>query len=280
MPRATPATAAAAPLLAVLLAAASGGCAALRGRAVAPALPEMATDRPDFTESASVVPAGHVQIETGYTFTRDGDGPETRREHGYPEALVRIGVTNRVEARVGQSFLTARWREGGARWSSRTGAEDLYLGAKVHLTGERGNRPAMVLIAQATVPTGNAGFGAGRLLPGLNWIYAWDLVPDRVSLSASTQGNLAVDAADARYLELTQSASVGYTLSGRVGAYTEWFASFPTTGGHAGVSAAHALDGGFTVKLAPAVQFDVRLGVGLTGAADGFFAGSGIAFRY
>lgn len=36
------------------------------------ALPEMETDRPDFTEAASLVPAGHLQFEGGQTFTREG----------------------------------------------------------------------------------------------------------------------------------------------------------------------------------------------------------------
>jgi len=240
----------------------------------------MATDRPDFTESASVVPRGRVQLETGYTFTRDEDGEGVRTEHGYPEALLRIGVADRVELRLGQSLVTTDTTPGiGEPPPDRTAADDLYLGAKVGLVEERGARPAMVLIAQATVPTGSASLSAGRLLPGLNLIYAWDLVPDVVSLTASTQGNLAVDPADRLYLDLTQSASVGFAVSERVGAYTEWFASFPA-GKRAGVPAAHSIDGGFTVKVRPNVQWDIRVGAGLTAGADGLFAGSGIAARF
>ncbi len=31
----------------------------------------LVTDRPDFTESTEAVPAGHLQLEAGYTFTLD-----------------------------------------------------------------------------------------------------------------------------------------------------------------------------------------------------------------
>ena len=34
----------------------------------------LVTDRPDFTESTLTVPFGHVQLETGYTFTYDDEG--------------------------------------------------------------------------------------------------------------------------------------------------------------------------------------------------------------
>jgi hypothetical protein len=258
----------------------AAGCATAPLAPGAAPLPEVATDRPDFTESASVVPHGHVQVETGYTFTRDEDGQRVRTEHGYPEALLRIGVGDRVELRLGQSFLTTRTAPDiGNPPSHRTAAEDLYLGAKLGLVEERGARPAMVLIPQATVPTGSASLSAGRVLPGLNLIYAWDLVPDVLSLTASTQGNLALDPEDRSYLELTQSASVGFTVSERVGAYTEWFASFAARR-RAGVPAAHSVDGGFTVKVGPNVQWDIRVGAGLTREADGFFAGSGISVRY
>lgn len=273
MPRPLP------PALALLAGLAVTGCASVP-RTPAASLPEMATDRPDFTESASVVPRGHVQLEAGYTFTRDEDGEGVRKDHGYPEALLRVGVADRVELRAGQSFLTTRTAPGtSAPPQQRTGADDLYLGAKVRLAGQRGRRPELALIAQTTLPTGSNGFGAGRTLPGLNLVYAWDVVPDRVSVAASTQGNLAVDAADEGYLELTQSASLGYSLTNRVGAYAEWFASFPA-GTRAGVSAAHSVDGGITVKLGSGLQWDVRVGAGLTAGAEGFVAGTGLAVRY
>ena len=43
------------------------------------------TDRPDFTESTEAVPAGHVQLEAGYTFTFDREGSDRTRDHAAPE---------------------------------------------------------------------------------------------------------------------------------------------------------------------------------------------------
>ena len=50
--------------------------------------PDLVTDRPDQTESATVVPRGLIQVETGYLFARDSnvDGYEV------PGTLFRIGL--------------------------------------------------------------------------------------------------------------------------------------------------------------------------------------------
>ena len=42
----------------------------------------------------------------------------------------------------------------------------------------------------------------------------------------------------------------------------------------------HYFNGGFTYRLTPDIQFDVRTGVGLNRHADDFFAGTGFAVRY
>ena len=61
--------------------------------------PDMVTDRPDQTESATVVPRGLLQVETGYLFARDGD------VDGYavPGTLFRLGLGGRLELRIGHS---------------------------------------------------------------------------------------------------------------------------------------------------------------------------------
>jgi hypothetical protein len=83
-------------------------------------VPEMVTDRPDFTESASVVPRGRVQLEAGYTYARDEDAG-VLAAHSYPEALARIGVVDdRLELRLGQSVLTTRSRFGMTRSLNRS----------------------------------------------------------------------------------------------------------------------------------------------------------------
>ena len=50
----------------------------------------------------------------------------------------------------------------------------------------------MAIIPQALVPTGDDAFTSGQFLPGLNWVYSWELT-DHVAVAGSTQGNRARD---------------------------------------------------------------------------------------
>lgn len=240
----------------------------------------LASDRPDFTEASSTVGRGRVQLEAGYTIVRDRAGGVTSTSHSYPEALLRVGaLANWLEFRVGQNLGNVRAGSADGVFSS-AGAEDLYLGIKVGIAEQMGVLPETALVVQTQLPTGHHDFSAGRVLPGLNLLYGWDVIEGRLTFAGSSQANRAIDEDAHGYVELAQSLTVGYTLTKRLGAYTEWFAFFPAGAVSPGVGAEHYINGGFTYRLTPNVQFDIRSGLGLSRAADDFFAGSGFAVRF
>jgi hypothetical protein len=240
----------------------------------------LASDRPDFTEASSTVGKGRIQLEAGYTYIRDRAGSVATSSHSYPEALLRIGaLADWLEFRIGQNFGHTRTGAPHAVFTA-AGAEDLYLGVKLGLTEQARVLPEMAVVLQTTVPTGHREFTSGKLQPGMNWLYGWDVIPDHLTLGGSTQGNRAYDALGHGYLEFAQSLTIGYVLTEKLGAYTEWFAFFPCGAIAPSVGALHYLDGGFTYKFTPNLQFDIRAGIGLSRLADDFFAGSGFAVRY
>ena len=64
------------------------------------------TDRPDFTEASSVVGLGVVQLEVGYTYTFDDEGPGSTKANSYPEPLLRYGIfRDWLELRVGWNYI-------------------------------------------------------------------------------------------------------------------------------------------------------------------------------
>ncbi len=232
----------------------------------------LVTDRPDFTESGSAVGRDVTQLEMGYTFTNAGD----TEGHSWGEPLLRLGVlTNWLELRIGAAPTTQTWRDGNTT-RRHSGFEDLYLGVKIALLPQHGWLPEMALIPQMTVPTGSGDFTSDSTLPGVNWVYAWDL-SDTCSLAGSTQYNAAVEDGDHRYDEWTQSVALGHGLTERVGMYTEWYASFTQGADEAG--AQHYWNGGVTYLQSDDLQFDVRIGAGLNDRTDDFYAGVGAAIR-
>ena len=233
----------------------------------------LVTDRPDFTEASSTVGRGVAQLELGYTFTSDDDGSHSTKSHSVPETLLRYGMFHDwLELRLGWNFA----HEGAAGFTA-AGSEDLYLGMKLGLTSQAGLLPEMALVPQVTVPTGAGVFTAGDALPGVNWLYGWD-VNDLISTAGSTQFNRAIDETGDAYTEWAQSWTVGYSLTDRVGAYTEWFAFFPH--GADTAKPQHYFDGGFTYVITNDIQWDIRAGVGLNDAADDYFVGTGLSVRF
>jgi hypothetical protein len=64
----------------------------------------ISTDRPSFSDGTGIVPLGHLQVETGYTFTlRDRNDVENQR-HNAPEVHARVAI---AEDRFELRFLTS-----------------------------------------------------------------------------------------------------------------------------------------------------------------------------
>jgi hypothetical protein len=233
----------------------------------------LVTDRPDFTEASVTVGRGVLQLESGYTYSFDNDGTQTIG-HTYPETLFRYGVfAEWLEFRLAWTYANeiADGHESG-------GAEDLYLGFKIALTPQEGWLPEMAIVPQMTVPTGAAVFRSDDLHPGINWLYGWD-INERLATGGSTQVNRTIETLGAQsFAEFAQSWTIGYSLTDRLGAYTEWFAIIPHSG--EGQKPQHYFDGGFTFLLSDDIQWDIRGGVGLNAAADDYFVGTGLSLRF
>lgn len=255
---------------------------------------EIVTDRPDFTEASSTVGKGRVQLESGYTFFRDRSNGERFQSHSYPEALFRVGVfADWLELRLGQNFSNEQTELPDGSRVQANGANDLYLGVKLGLTEQKEWRPEAALVLQMTAPSGSPDLSAHEVLPGANLLYGWDIT-NRLSVGASSQTNRArsefeipsfmglepVVTSKHSYLLLAQSLTVNYALTPKLVSYTEWFAFFPHSAMGPDIGPEHYLDGGFSYKVTPDSQLDIRAGVGLNQRATDFFAGSGFAIRY
>lgn len=236
--------------------------------------PEMATDRPDVTESSSTVGSGVLQIEAGYTYLQDCTAGQLNQSHSFPEVLLRYGTpADWLELRFASNISHQK-----AETTSFTGTEDLYFGAKLGLTLQEGLYPEMALVPQMTIPSGSGTLTAGKLLPGVNWLYGWD-INDAVSTAGSTQFNFSVDEESGKdYTEWTQTWTVGFALHDQIGAYTEWFAFIP----HASDSARteHYANCGLTFQATDNIQWDIRTGMGLNDAAADWFSGIGLSIRF
>ncbi len=244
-----------------------------------PALGPLVTDRPDQTESSAVVAPGFVQLEAGWTYTRHDGGPRRVGSHAVPQLLARIGVVNRIEARVGFAGWQAVRGEEATATVDDQGVGDLELGVKYHLHAGRGAMPSLALLAGASVPTGEEAFSSGRVDPSFRLSFAHELTP-RLSLgyNVGTQWVTETDQSGLRHTraETIYTLAFGVSLIERLGVFAESFGSLAL--GDRG-SDTHSLDGGLTLLLTNSVQLDVSGGFGLNTAPDDWFVGLGFAVR-
>jgi hypothetical protein len=222
----------------------------------------LVTDRPDFTESASVVGPGHVQLEGGATFTRSADSDEIT----LGEVLVRIGVDERLELRAAaNSYARIEGADGDAE-----GLEDPALGVKWLL--HEGQQGAAALLVATSVPVGDDEVGSDAWQPEMRLALGRDA--GNAALGANLGWEWRKD--DRRRHVGLASFTLGLPLGERSGVFLEAYASAAEGAGGQEVYA----DAGLTRLLSDDLQIDARVGLGLSEDAADWFVGIGAARRW
>jgi len=241
----------------------------LAGSAAAQSEP-IVTDRPDFTESTSVVPRGMLQVEGGYTFERAG----AVHTHAIGEVLGRVGLLDALELRIGLNSYTITSVAGG----SSTGVEDASLGVKLGLLRRDGHGaafPEAALIVATGLPTGGSAVTAGGWEPEAKLALGWDL-SERLGVAANLNA-ASLHGNGGRTGELAGSVSFGYSLTDRIGSYAEYYGFYPTSGPGADT---HFANAGLTYLLTDDFQVDARVGHNLGSPEGDYFFGIGLARRW
>jgi hypothetical protein len=221
------------------------------------------TDRPDFTEAATVVPRGRLQIESGFTALRQRGA----RSVGLPETLFRGGVDGRWEWRLGlPSYFDAR--EGA---TSLRGFGDTYLGAKFQL-GPTKSGLDISLIPAVMLPEGRAGLRSEAATPEIKLCLARDL-SEKHTLSAMLYGAWPKEEGR-RNATLQSTLSLSTALSERLGAFTEYAGTFARRG-----DSEHLAHLGLTYQPTSEMQWDIHFGFGNGSGGSSRFIAGGFSIR-
>ncbi len=244
--------------------------------------PPIATDRPDQTESAFLVPRGLVQFELGAVYSEEGgsNGPPDSgaavRGLNVGNALLRMGVLEQVELRLG---FVGWQRVSGDGIAAFNGFGDLAAGAKLALVRGAGAVPTVALLGMVTLPVGDAAFRADGIDPFLKAAFAQDLGSGfglGYNLGAIWTTETDGTGDERLRTDVAYSVAIGRSLTDRLAAFVE---AYGIVGVSAGRASWQALDGGVAFALRPNVQLDLSAGVGLNEAATDWFLSGGVSVR-
>ncbi len=231
---------------------------------------ELSTDRPDQTESAFTVDAGHWQVEMDFanaTLARQR-GARTEAWNFAPINL-KLGLTNRADLQVLFDGYT-RERSGG---KTTGGWGDLTLRLKVNLWGDDGGATAAAVMPFVKVPQhGQGEYEGGLILP-----LAVEL-PGGWGMGVMTEVDWLADA-DGRghHAEWLNSLTFSHDITERLGGYVEFVAVFSAERGAEWVG---QFDCGLTYALTGDVQLDAGCNFGLTRSAPDAQPFLGISLRF
>lgn len=241
-------------------------------------LREMSTDRPDKTESAYTVDAGHFQMEADLiTWTRD-------REHGVAyDALdvatmnLKFGLTPSIDFQVVvASYHHERTRAGKVR-STDEGFGDLTLRTKFNVWGNDGGRTALAVMPFVTLPTASGDFGVPDAEAGIIIPLAVELA-EGWALGLMTELDVVNDEDGSGHtVHVVNSITVGHDLTEKLGMYVEFFSEIPTENSSEWIG---TVDVGFTYALTENVRLDAGVNIGVTDSADDLNPFLGISMRF
>jgi hypothetical protein len=209
-------------------------------------IPEIATDRPEVGLAPEVVPEGMLQMETGVGvgYTRGNYVAD------FPESLTRWGIGHHLELRATSS--NAVFDPNPDPGVKKIEFQDFSFGAKAGLS-EAGNVIPQAVVASLSCPTGGDAYTSGSFDPSV--ILVWQQKMRRGFVLTENMGGVRTTVNDQRKILWGPGVVLGHGVTNVMDAFLEYAPSLAS-----GVPSTHVVDGGFTYRMTPNSQIDVRVG--------------------
>lgn len=244
---------------------------------------ELSTDRPDQTESAYTVDAGHFQIELDflkYTFDRDksGGGNVRATELVVAPFNLKVGLLNQVDLQfVFDPYVKSRVEDRIAnRITKASGFGDLMTRLKINFWGNDGGPTAFAMMPFVKWPLTASSIRNGETEGGVIFVLGYEL-PSGWSSAVMTEVDLISDGLGAYDTEWVNSITFGHDLTDKLSGYIELFT---VVGGAPGAKWQGQFDLGITYALSESIQLDLGCNIGVTKSAPDFQPFVGFSRRF
>ena len=238
--------------------------------------PEAKSTGLTWTQRIARLARGRAQLEGGYSFLRGSVGGGDGTQHVFPDMLLRFGLTDRLELRLGwPGYVTSDTDDPtlGGRFS---GTLDPNVGLVYDLWGQRGVLPQAAVLAAVPVPLEGNPFALNSLQPLTELMYAWQ-TSDRTAITGRS-GFALFDAAGDNYTQFQQSLSFDVILTERLGTFVSW--DMLADQGSWNDTSQHMAGGGLSFLLTERFAISWRSAVGLNSVAPDFLTDIRFAYRF
>lgn len=231
----------------------------------------LVTDRPDATESPTTIAPGFIQVETGGFYERFDDNSVKTELFTYNTTLLRLGLLDNLELRIGWDFVEGKTSVNGNRLPNVTsGFNPLLLGTKIAIAEEKGWRPEIGVLGHIYLPF-TASTDYRPETTGVDFIFSFaHTLSEQSSLGYNIGARWEDDSPEASYL---YSLSYGHTITDTFGAYLEMYGNVPEDN-----KANHLWNTGLTYLISNNVQLDATVGSSITDGQD-LLLSAGVSFR-
>jgi hypothetical protein len=229
-----------------------------------------------WTQRIARLARGRTQLEGGYSYLRGSAEGSDWTQHALPDMLLRFGLSDRLELRLGWPGYVSSDSDDPAIGSGFTGTLDPNVGVLYDLWGQRGWLPQTAVLAAVPVPLEGNPFALNSLQPLSELMYSWG-TSDRTAITGRS-GFAMFEAAGDNYTQFQQSLSFDVILTERLGAFVSW--DMLANHGSWNGTSQHMAGGGLSFLLTERLAISWRSAVGLNSAAPDFLNDIRFAYRF
>lgn len=234
---------------------------------------EMSTDRPDVTESAYTLDAGHFQVEMSLVDYVYDDTDSTSTMSVLP-ANFKVGVLNNLDLQ----FVVEPYIHQSASGDSADGFGATQIRGKLNLWGNDEGATALAVMPFVQFPTADEDIGGNDHVEGGVIVPFAASLPHDWSAAAMIEFDVLRDEANEGYgYAIVHTATTSHPIVGDLSGYVEYAGVAPI---ELGTTYLAFVGAGMTYGISPDIQLDGGIYFGLTDAADDFQTFIGLSIRH
>lgn len=236
---------------------------------------DMETDRPDVTESAYTVEAGHFQVESDlFKHVRNRNNEMVNTGNVFNLGNYKLGLTERMDIQlVVPTYVSNGTRDLNTNKiiNKTAGFDDLSLRFKYNIWGNAGGKTALAALPFLSFPTSSFsrnGIQGGIIFPfALKLQKGWDF-------GSQVETDIVREEDNCYHPDFACTFTFGKTISAKVSGFVEGLATYSTYFKNAGIYA----NGGLIFSISENFNIDAGFNYGINKDADKIYF-TGFSFR-